>query len=118
MPNNIIKHDVKKGKGSKESLENKWDKAKKAADKSSGKKDDYALTNYIYHKMTSSIAARLTAVEAAPSKAAKRAQWMAAYEQELVKLKPEMRGKVDWNTATHYFHQGFAPKTAAEKAAK
>lgn len=63
MPNNIIKHDVKEGKGSKESLENKWDKAGKAAEKSTGKKDDYALQNYIYHKMTSAITARLIATQ-------------------------------------------------------
>lgn len=68
--------------------------------------------------MTSSILARLSAVEAAPNKAAKRAQWMAAYEDELVKLKPELRGKVDWNTATHFFLQGMDPKAAAEKAAQ
>lgn len=117
MPNNIIKHDVKEGKGSKQSLENKWDKAGKAADKSEPD-NKYALQNYIYHKMTSSIVARLTAVEAAPSKAAKRAQWMAEYEQELIKLHPELRGKVDWDTATFYFFKGFTPKRAAEDFAE
>ena len=55
MPNNIIKHDEKEGKGSKKSLEHKWDKAGKAAEKSTGKKDDYALQNYIYHKMTGGV---------------------------------------------------------------
>jgi len=60
MPNNIIKHDVKQGKGSKKSLEHKWKDAEDKAKKSSGKKEPYALTNYIYHKMTGS-----TKVEAA-----------------------------------------------------
>lgn len=55
MPNNIIKHDEKEGKGSKQSLENKWDRAGDAAEKSTGKKDDYALQNYIYHKMTGAV---------------------------------------------------------------
>lgn len=63
MPNNIIKHDVKEGKGSRETLEKDWDKAGKAAEKS--KPDNkYALQNYIYHKMTSAILARLSATEA------------------------------------------------------
>jgi hypothetical protein len=50
MPANQIKHDVKEGKGTKKSLEKKWDRAKKAAGE--GKADDkWALTNYIYQKM-------------------------------------------------------------------
>jgi len=49
MPNNMIKHDVREGEGSKKSLEKKWDKAKKAADKSDAD-EPWALTNYIYQK--------------------------------------------------------------------
>jgi transketolase len=113
----MIKHDVKEGKGSKQSLEKKWDKAGKAAEKSHPD-NKYALQNYIYHKMTSSILARLTAVEAAPNKAAKRAQWMKAYEEELIKLLPQLRGKVDWDTATFFFVKGYDPKRAAETFAE
>lgn len=47
MPNNIINKDAKRGYGTKKTLEKKWDRADKAADKS-GAKDHYALTNYIY----------------------------------------------------------------------
>jgi len=54
MPNSIIKHDVKEGKGSKKSLEKKWKDAGKAADKSEPD-NKYALQNYIYHKMTSAV---------------------------------------------------------------
>lgn len=50
MPANQIKHDVKEGKGTTKSLEKKWDKAKDASKKSTGKDDDWALTNYIYQK--------------------------------------------------------------------
>jgi len=49
MPANQIKHDVKEGKGTKESLEKKWDEAKDAAEKSDPD-DKWALTNYIYQK--------------------------------------------------------------------
>lgn len=44
MPNNMIKHDVKEGKGSKQSLEKKWDKAGKAAEESHPD-NRYALQN-------------------------------------------------------------------------
>jgi hypothetical protein len=50
MPANQIKHDVKEGKGTTKSLEKKWDKAKDASKKSTGKDDDWALTNFIYQK--------------------------------------------------------------------
>jgi hypothetical protein len=50
MPSNIIKHDVRVGEGSKKSLEKKWDKAGKAAEKSHPD-NKYALQNYIYQKM-------------------------------------------------------------------
>jgi hypothetical protein len=50
MPNSMIDKDVRRGKGSKQSLEKKWDKAKDASKKSTGKDDDWALTNYIYQR--------------------------------------------------------------------
>jgi hypothetical protein len=48
----------------------------------------------------------------------KRPQWMAAYESELVKLMPDLRGKVDWDTAAYYFLKGVGPKEAAAEFAK
>lgn len=50
MPTNEIKKDAREGKGTVPSLEKKWDKAKDASKKSTGKGDDWALTNYIYEK--------------------------------------------------------------------
>lgn len=50
MPTNEIKKDAREGKGTVPSLEHKWDKAKGASKKSTGKSDDWALTNYIYQK--------------------------------------------------------------------
>jgi hypothetical protein len=55
MPSNLIKHDVKEGKGSKKTLEKKWDRAKKIAKKGAkNPKDSWALTTYIYEKMRDS----------------------------------------------------------------
>lgn len=48
----------------------------------------------------------------------KRPQWMGEYEQELVKLMPHMRGKVDWDAASYYFLQGIPAKDAAHKHAE
>lgn len=48
MPTNMIKKDAREGHGTVPSLEKKWDKAKDASEKSTGKDDDWALTNYIY----------------------------------------------------------------------
>lgn len=50
MPNSMIDKDVREGRGSKESLEKDWDKAKTDSKDSTGKGDDWALTNYIYQK--------------------------------------------------------------------
>ena len=46
-----------------------------------------------------------------------RQQWMAAYEMELVRLIPEVAGKVDWNAATYFFNQGEAARDAAARMA-
>ena len=145
MPTSEIRKDAREGKGTVPSLEKKWDKAKDASKKSTGKGDDWALTNYIYQKerdasVIVNAATRLLAScpicagvegcdhtvperEAAQVGAAfpsknKRPQWMAAYEQELVKLMPDLRGKVDWDTAAYYFLKGVAPKEAAAEFAK
>lgn len=72
MPNSMINKDAREGKGSKPALEKKWDKAKDASKKSTGKDDSWALTNYIYQKekkaaaVTTNAASRLkaTAIEA------------------------------------------------------
>lgn len=50
MPNSMIEKDAREGEGSKKSLEKDWDEAKKDSEKSTGKDDSWALTNYIYQK--------------------------------------------------------------------
>ena len=51
MPTNKIKKDAREGKGSKKTLEKKWNEAKKSAEKS-GQKDNYPYIMSIYKKMT------------------------------------------------------------------
>lgn len=71
MPTNEIKKDAREGKGSVPGLEHKWDSAKDASKKSTGKDDDWALTNYIYQKERDAsvlnAAARLTGTEVTAS---------------------------------------------------
>lgn len=46
----------------------------------------------------------------------KRAAWMAEYERELVRVHPELAGKIDWDTAAYfYLHLGGSPIAAAQK---
>jgi len=44
-----------------------------------------------------------------------RAVWMGDYEDRLVELDPSQRGKVDWDTAKHYYFKGLGAKEAAER---
>ena len=62
MPNSMIQKDAREGKGSTKSLEKKWDRAKDAAGTKDGEQN-WALTNYIYQKMTSSAFDALPQVE-------------------------------------------------------
>jgi hypothetical protein len=141
MPTNEIKKDAREGKGSVPSLEKKWDKAKDASKKSTGKSDDWALTNYVYQKERDASVMELNATTrlegscpicagiegcdhtvpervAAAFPKSKRPQWMGEYEKELTNLFPHMHGKIDWDTATYFFNQGFHPKEAAQKFAE
>ncbi|MNK66426.1 hypothetical protein D3C87_857440 [compost metagenome] len=66
MPNSMIQKDAREGKGSKQALEKKWDRAKGAAGTEGGEQN-WALTNYIYQKMTASpdLVLRATALRVA-----------------------------------------------------
>jgi hypothetical protein len=44
-----------------------------------------------------------------------RQKWMAAFEDEVVKRAPQLKGKIDWDTATHFFFQEFTPAEAAQR---
>jgi hypothetical protein len=45
----------------------------------------------------------------------RRSQWMADFENTVVALDDKHRGKIDWNTASHFFNIGQMTKDAAEK---
>lgn len=44
-----------------------------------------------------------------------RAQWMAKFESEVLAREPKYAGKVDWNTAQHYFNNEINPADAAAR---
>ena len=45
-------------------------------------------------------------------------QWMAAFSDEIERLKPKMVGRIDWDTAQYLKDKGMKPKEAAKKLAK
>lgn len=44
----------------------------------------------------------------------KQQKWNSKLNAILVKARPELSGRVDWDTAAHLFHTGCAPSEAAE----
>jgi hypothetical protein len=50
-------------------------------------------------------------------KARRRQEWMATYQTQLTTARPQLTGKVDWDTATYLFNQGMTAQAAAEKMA-
>jgi hypothetical protein len=42
-----------------------------------------------------------------------RAQWMGEFMDAVLALAPHMTGRIDWNTATHYFLTGHKAEDAA-----
>jgi len=48
----------------------------------------------------------------------KRANWMLAFEGNLVRLRPELVGRVDWDTAAYLYNSGVSPEVAAERVSK
>lgn len=63
MPTSKINKDAREGKGSKKTLEHKWDEAKDAAGKKGGKQN-WPLTMYIYKKKTHQASAEISASNA------------------------------------------------------
>ncbi len=49
------------------------------------------------------------------TKAEKRTRWLLDYERLMVFRKPELAGKIDWDTAEFLFNQGILPDQACEK---
>jgi hypothetical protein len=48
-------------------------------------------------------------------KFSKRQLWMADVELAVNKARTLTRGKIDWDTATHFFNMGDSVETAAQK---
>jgi hypothetical protein len=44
-----------------------------------------------------------------------RQNWMAAFEDAVVELSPQLAGKIDWDTAAYFFNQRFSVTLAAER---
>jgi len=44
----------------------------------------------------------------------KQQKWNSKLNAILVEARPELSGRVDWDTAAHLFHTGRAPSEAAE----
>jgi len=44
-----------------------------------------------------------------------RAAWMQRFEEKVVELAPQHRGKIDWETAKHFYFTGLAEGEAAVK---
>lgn len=61
MPTSKILKDSKEGKGSKKSLEKKWDEAKHSVEHSNGGKDNWPETMSVYKKMTHQASIQLNA---------------------------------------------------------
>jgi len=49
------------------------------------------------------------------AKGDRKSSWMAAFEDSVVALDSKHRGKIEWDSAHHFFNQGLDPKEAAEK---
>ena len=45
----------------------------------------------------------------------KKQKWMAEFSDKLIALKPEMAGKIDWDTASYLYNQGANPEEAVKR---
>jgi hypothetical protein len=46
---------------------------------------------------------------------ARRQKWMQAFESAVVSVREELSGRIDWDTATYFYHQGITPEVAAQR---
>lgn len=49
------------------------------------------------------------------TKAQVKAEWMAEFNSQVIKLDSKHSGKIDWNTADHFYFSGLTPSEAAHK---
>lgn len=43
-----------------------------------------------------------------------RAQWMEKFESACLRLRRNLRGRIDWGTGDYYYCKGYTPEQAAE----
>lgn len=48
------------------------------------------------------------------TKAQREADWKAQFSDLVVTLDAKHAGKIEWASATHFYHQGMTPREAAE----
>lgn len=49
------------------------------------------------------------------SKALRRLHWMRTFEELVTSERPEMSGRIDWDTASHYYNEGLSEAKAAQR---
>jgi len=49
------------------------------------------------------------------TKAQRQSQWMTEFNDAVVALDAKHSGRIDWNSANHFFYTGLSAKEAAEK---
>ena len=47
-----------------------------------------------------------------------RQRWMANFESAVIEAMPEARGKIEWDTAAHFYNQNMVSDDAAAKYVK
>jgi hypothetical protein len=47
------------------------------------------------------------------TKAQRQADWLARFSDAVVTIEPRHAGRIDWDTAKHYFFTGHKPQDAA-----
>lgn len=52
------------------------------------------------------------------TKAQREADWKAQFSDLVVTLDAKHAGKIEWSSATHFYHQGMTPREAAETYVK
>ena len=45
----------------------------------------------------------------------RKARWMSDFEDNLLELMPEARGKIEWASAEHFCYSGLTPMQAARR---
>lgn len=49
------------------------------------------------------------------TKAQQKADWLARFSDAVVTLEPRHAGRIEWDSAHHFYFSGLTPEAAAEK---